>query len=103
MVVRNNGLVKGSLHTWYNRLVGLIMKMDRLERYGRATPNPEKVWWRWNFDAVAQRATFEACPPKLLENEVTYMQKMEPLMEELKLSEEREEWNPDPRSRNHYY
>lgn len=98
--VRNNAHVKGSFKTWYNRLVGLIMKVDHHERYEKQPPDPEKTWWSWSFDEIAQSICLEACPPKAMINEEAYMQSMKPLMEELKISIENEEWNPDPRTRN---
>ena len=101
--VRNGALVKGSLKTWYNRLVGLIMKEDHHERYEKTPPNPEKVWWEWSYDEMAQKVCFEARPSKPMVDEETYMLQMKPLLEELATSMENEAWNPDPRSRNMYY
>ena len=100
VIVRNSALVKGSFKTWYNRLVGLIMKIDHHERYEKIPSNLEQVWWAWSYDAVAQSICFEARPPRPLMGEEPYMQMMQPLMEDLKLSVENEEWNPDPRSWN---
>jgi len=98
--VRNGALVKGSFHTWYNRLVGLIMKVDHQERYMSTSCKPESVWWSWSFDNQAQRFCLEALPAKEMVDEETYMKQIQPLMEELMKSVENEEWNPDPRSRN---
>jgi len=98
--VRNNALVKGNFRTWFNRLIGLIMKIDHYERYDRCPANPEKVWWRWSYDDVAQSFCMEALPAKETVDEETYMQNMKPLLEQLRVSMENEEWNPDPRSRN---
>ena len=102
-IVRNAARVKGSLHAWYNRLVALIIKADHHERYDKAEPDPEKVWWQWSFDGSAQSICLEARPPKPIMDEEAYMQMIKPYMEELKVSVENEEWNPDPRSRYHYY
>jgi len=101
--VRNNARVKGSFRTWCNRLVGLMLKVDHQERYMVEPPNPEKVWWTWNFDAGAQVFSLEACPSKMMVDEETYMQQVLPLMQALTTSIEAEEWNPDPRSRIMYY
>ena len=99
--VRNQALVKGSFKTWYNRLIGLMMKVDHHERYNHNTvPRPESVWWQWTYDDVAQSFTLEALPPKPLMMEEVYMEQMQPLVEQLRVSVEGEEWNPDPRSRN---
>ena len=92
--VRNDALVKGSFKTWYNRLVGLIMKIDHHERYEKSPPNPEKIWWKWSFGEVAQTICLEAHPPKAVVDEETYLLSMKPLMEELMISIENEEWNP---------
>lgn len=101
--VRNAALVKGSLKTWYNRLVGLILKTDHHERYNKTPPNPEQIWWKWSYDDVAQSISLEALPPKPMVDEQTYMQQVVPLMEDLRVSIENEEWNPDPRARTMYY
>ena len=100
VIVRNSALVKGSFKTWYNRLVGLIMKVDHHERYDQIPSNLEKVWWEWSYDAVAQSASFEARPARPMMGEEPYMQLMRPLVEALKICVENEEWNPDPRSWN---
>ncbi|EME44944.1 hypothetical protein DOTSEDRAFT_127417 [Dothistroma septosporum NZE10] len=103
VILRNAALVKGSLKTWYNRLVALILKTDHHERYERSPPVPEKTWWAWRFDEVAQSIILDARPSKPIVDEESYMQQVLPLMEELKTSIENEEWNPDPRSRYMYY
>lgn len=104
--VRNGARVKGGFRTWYNRLIGLIMKVDHAERYERAdgAPNLEEVWWEWEFDEVGQRICLEAGPAReWVSDEGVYLEGMLPLMEGLRESVEREEWNPDPRSRMMYY
>jgi hypothetical protein len=98
--VRNAARVKGSFKTWYNRLVGLIMKIDHQERYMKTVPCLETTWWSWSYDEVAQSFTLEAQPAKALVDEESYLQGMMPLMEELRISVENEEWNPDPRAHN---
>lgn len=89
--VRNRALVKGGFRTWYNRLVGLMMKVDHFLRYDRIPSTPETVWWRWHYDELAQMITLEAQPPRPLMGEEPYMQMMMPLMIELKTSIESEE------------
>lgn len=103
IIVRNNARVKGSLKTWYNRLVGLIMKVDHRERYEKSPPNMEKTWWEWTFDDVAQSLSLEARQAKPIMEEEMYMRMILPIMEKLRISVENEEWNPDPRSRQMYY
>ncbi|KAK5108462.1 hypothetical protein LTR62_008280 [Meristemomyces frigidus] len=100
--VRNHARVKGSFKTWFNRLTGLMMKVDHQERYDRQPPNPEQTWWRWSFDDEAQSFCLEACPSKPMVHEQTYVEQMLPLMERWRDSVENEEWNPDPRSRVAY-
>jgi hypothetical protein len=89
--VRNRALVKGGFRTWYNRLIGLMMKVDHFQRYDRIPSNPERVWWKWSYDAIAQTINLEAQPPKPMMGEEPYMQMMRPLMEELKASVEMED------------
>lgn len=102
--VRNAALVKGSLRAWYNRLVGLIMKVDHHERYEVDPPRCEGTWWRWGFDEGGQRIVLEAREGKgEVVGEEEYLRGMVPLMEELRRSVEGEEWNLDPRARRHYY
>ncbi|EME84576.1 uncharacterized protein MYCFIDRAFT_207330 [Pseudocercospora fijiensis CIRAD86] len=96
--VRNVALVKGSFKTWYNRLIGLMLKIDHLERYDKIPANPEETWWTWSYDGVAQAFNLEAQPAKRIMDEEAYMQEILPLVEELRVSMENEEWNPDPRS-----
>lgn len=101
--VRNAARVKGTFKTWYNRLVGLIMKVDHQERYERSESNPENVWWKWDFDELGQRICLEAQPAKERVSEEAYLEMILPHMEALRLSIESEEYNPDPRSRMMYY
>lgn len=98
--VRNHAHVKGAFKTWYNRLVGLMLKTDHHERYDVHPANMEQTWWTWTFDDTSETFCLEACPSKPLVEEEVYMQQIKPLMEQLMLSIESEEWNPDPRSRN---
>lgn len=98
--VKNEAFVKGSFKTWYNRLVGLMLKVDHHERYNIFPPQPEKTWWTWSFDEAAQTFCLTAMPAKPLVDEAVYIESILPLVEELRISVENEEWNPDPRSRN---
>lgn len=97
--VRNDARVKGFFHTWYNRLVGLIMKVDHHGRYDQTPTRVETTWWKWEYDRDRQRICLEAQPPKPVMGEEAYMQMMLPLIEEMRISMEKEEWNPDPRTR----
>jgi len=98
--VRNGAYVKGAFKTWCNRLIGIIMKIDHYERYDANPPNPEQTWWVWKFDEEAETFCLDARSSKETVDEETYMQQIKPLVDQLMLSIESEEWNPDPRTRN---
>jgi hypothetical protein len=100
LFVRNQAYVKGAFKTWCNRLIGIIMKIDHYERYDAHPPNPEQTWWVWKFDEETETFCLDARPSKELVDEETYMQQIKPLVEQLMMSIESEEWNPDPRTRN---
>ncbi|CAK3999686.1 Hypothetical predicted protein [Lecanosticta acicola] len=103
VIVRNAALVKGSLKAWYNRLVGLMLKTDHQQRYEVCPPRLEETWWGWEFDEEGQRIVLQAREARGWVEEEEYMRQVLPLMEALRASVESEEWNPDPRARNHYY
>jgi hypothetical protein len=98
--VRNGAYVKGAFKTWCNRLIGIIMKIDHYERYDAKPSNLEQTWWVWKFDDEAETFCLDARPSKAVVDEETYMQQIKPLVDQLMLSIESEEWNPDPRTRN---
>ncbi|TKA41467.1 hypothetical protein B0A49_13292 [Cryomyces minteri] len=84
VVVRNNARVQGSFRTWYNRLVGLLLKVDHHERYECVPARPEKTWWKWEYDAEAQSFCLEALPAKEEGvEEALYMEMMRPLIDQL--------------------
>ena len=98
--VRNGANVKGHFRTWYNRLVGFILKEDHHRRYNCDPPIVEKVWWSWSYDDLAESFCLEAKPAKPIMKEEDYMEMMKPLVQELIKRMENEEWDPDPRARN---
>ncbi|WPH03198.1 Hypothetical protein R9X50_00607400 [Acrodontium crateriforme] len=98
--VQNAALVKGSFKAWYNRLVGLILKIDHAERYDRISPNLDYTWWNWHFDEQGQSFSLKACPSKSFIDEESYLSTVLPLLEALRESVDNEAWNPDPRTRN---
>jgi len=98
--VRNGARVKGSFKTWYNRLVGLMMKIDHAERYLGKEPCLGVSWWRWALSESAQSFSLRQLEPHALVAEETYMKQMAPLLEDLRRSIESEEVNLDPRSWN---
>jgi len=81
--VRNRANVKGYFKTWYNRLIGLVLKTDHQERYDRDPPVLEKVWWEWEFDDGKETFSFTAKEPKPAMAEEDYMMLVTPLVEEL--------------------
>ncbi|KAI9654535.1 MAG: hypothetical protein M1821_006625 [Bathelium mastoideum] len=98
--VRNGAFIKGHFRTWYNRLVGSIMKEDHHRRYNCMPSDLEKVWWGWSYDDPGDRFYLEAKPAKPIMGEQAYMEMMKPLVLELTERMENEEWDPDPRARN---
>lgn len=100
VIVRNAAYVKGAFKTWCNRLIGIIMKIDHHERYDARPPSLEQTWWVWKFDQEAETFCLDARPSKQMVDEETYMQQIKPLIDQLMISIESEEWNPDPRTRN---
>lgn len=98
VIVRNKASVKGSLKTWYNRLVGLILKMDHHQRFIAQPPELESTWWTWSFDERGQAIRLNAKPARPMVDEMTYVENILPLVDELRKNVENEEWNPDPRS-----
>ncbi|KAI5199048.1 hypothetical protein E4T38_07203 [Aureobasidium subglaciale] len=98
--VRNHARVKPHFHTWFNRFVGAMMRLDRVERFGRRDCKAEKTWWEWSFDGTKQAATLVKVPSKDAGLDVeAYDEHMAPMMEWLKRSMEVEEYDPDPMSR----
>ncbi|GAM91435.1 hypothetical protein ANO11243_094850 [Dothideomycetidae sp. 11243] len=96
-IVRNDALVKGTLLTWYNRFIKLLLDTDRKERVRGV---PELRWWAWEHCAEEQTVSLFARPPKNRHLDLRrYDEAMAPLYLELRLSIESEEEDPDPMSR----
>lgn len=108
--IRNGAHIKGYFKTWFNRLVGLILKEDHRWRYdvvpvpgaGRAHPSLPAHWWDWEFDDEEQSFELVAKEPMAIVKEEVYMETVKPFVEELMRNMEMEEEDPDPRSRNAY-
>jgi hypothetical protein len=96
--VRNGAHIKGFFKTWYNRLVGLILKEDHRFRYDWAG-GPPVHWWDWVYDAEKQMFELSAKEPRPVVEEQVYMEGVKPWIEELMREMEMEEDDPDPRSR----
>ncbi|GAB7342379.1 hypothetical protein MBLNU457_g0595t1 [Dothideomycetes sp. NU457] len=98
--IQNKSRVKGTLFTWYNRLVRLMLKTDHLERFEREEACPEKSWWTWNHCAVQQTVSFTVAQAKSQTlTLIDYQLLMAPVHEALRLNIESEEYDPDPMSR----
>lgn len=100
--VCNQARVERHSRTWYNRVVGSMMMVDHLERYVK-TPSQsrEKVCVGVGIMVTGRRLSVSRSRPR----QGARMRRriclhMAPFMEEWKVSEEHEEWNPDTRIRN---
>jgi hypothetical protein len=99
--IRNNANIKGFFKTWYNRLIGLVLKEDHKQRYDVVdAPNVESTWWTWSFCEEEQSFEMRAEETRVIMEEDEYMLMAKPLMEEWMRSVESEETDPDPRARN---
>lgn len=99
--VLNRANVKGFFKTWYNRLIGLVLKEDHFQRYDApGAPNMEKTWWIWSYDENARWFELLAQKPKPVMNEADYMEMVKPWVERLVADMEDEEEDTDPRARN---
>ncbi|KAF2191582.1 hypothetical protein K469DRAFT_558543 [Zopfia rhizophila CBS 207.26] len=98
---RNGANVKGFFKTWYNRLIGLVLKEDHYQRYDApSAPNVEDTWWDWGFDDSGEWFELQAREKRALLAEEEYLEGMRPMVERLMREMEREEVDPDPRARN---
>jgi len=98
--VQNKSRVKGTLFTWYNRLVRLMLKTDHSERFLKDEACPEKSWWTWDHCAANQTVSFTLAPvKKQVMTPIEYEELMAPIHEALIANIESEEYDPDPMSR----
>ena len=98
--IRNNALVKGTLHTWYNRFIKLVLKTDHQERYSKSPPCPETSWWNWEHSPSLQTVSLSNLPAKCADlTKEAYDLVIKPLQEKLLESMESEVEDPDPMSR----
>ncbi|KAF2714713.1 hypothetical protein K504DRAFT_344385, partial [Pleomassaria siparia CBS 279.74] len=94
----NGATVKGFFKTWYNRLIGLVLKEDHFQRYDApGAPNLEDTWWTWNYDENARWFDLLAHTPKPVMVEGEYMEMVKPLVQKLVRDMEEEEEDHDPR------
>jgi hypothetical protein len=99
--IRNGANIKGFFKTWFNRLVGLILKEDHHQRYDfPGAPHLPACWWDWSFDDAEQSFELVAREPMGVVEETAYMEIVKPWIEKLMSDMEQEEVDPDPRARN---
>ncbi|KAF2864729.1 hypothetical protein BDV95DRAFT_600288 [Massariosphaeria phaeospora] len=99
--IRNMAHVKGDFRTWYNRMIGLVLKEDHYQRYDAlGAPNVESTWWEWSYveEDVAFELVAQDAKPVIPEDQ--YMEFVKPKVERLVKDMELEEEDSDPRSRN---
>jgi hypothetical protein len=98
--VLNGANVKGVFKTWYNRLIGLVLKEDHFQRYDApGAPNLEDTWWTWSYDDEKKWFELVAQRPKEVMIEAEYMEMVKPLVQRLVTDMENEEEDNDPRVR----
>jgi hypothetical protein len=98
--VRNGANIKGYFKTWFNRLVGLILKEDHHQRYeSPGAPHLPAFWWGWRFDEGRQSFELVAREPMGVVEEQEYMEMVRPWVEQLIREMEIEEIDPDPAAR----
>ncbi|KAF2248101.1 hypothetical protein BU26DRAFT_389112, partial [Trematosphaeria pertusa] len=99
--VLNAAHVKGSFRTWYNRLIGLMLKEDHYQRYDAPNaPNVEATWWEWSYSEDEMSFQLVAREPKPIVSEEEYMNFAAPMVRRLMEDMALEEEDPDPRVRN---
>jgi hypothetical protein len=82
--VRNSAPVSGSFRTWYNRLIGLLLKEDHYQRYDAPdAPNVEATWWEWRYDYADNTFELIAQSPKPVLPEAEYIGYVAPLVRRL--------------------
>lgn len=102
--VLNGAVVKGFFKTWYNRIIGLMLKEDHYQRYDApGAPNLETTWWTWSYDDEKRWFELVAQAPKEVMVEADYMEMVKPLVQRLVADMENEEEDNDPRVRNGSY
>lgn len=101
--IRNGANIKGYFRTWFNRLVGLILKEDHHQRYDfPGAPHLPVRWWDWRFDEGEQSFELVARDPVGVVEEQEYMEMVKPWIEQLIRGMEDEQMNPDPRGRREW-
>ena len=90
--VRNSAPVSGSFRTWYNRLIGLMLKEDHFQRYDApGAPNVESTWWEWSYDYADNTFELGARPPKPVLPEAEYIEFVAPMVRRLMVDMETDE------------
>jgi hypothetical protein len=82
--IRNSANMKGFFRTWFNRLIGLVLKEDHFNRYDHSNaPQLPKFWWDWNFSIKEQSFELKAREPMKIIDEEEYMKLVAPLIDQL--------------------
>jgi hypothetical protein len=90
--IRNGANIKGFFRTWFNRLIGLILKEDHFNRYDHSDgPQLPRFWWDWNFNSEEQSFGLKAREPMDIIEEEEYMKIVAPLIEQLMMDMQMEE------------
>lgn len=90
----------GFFKTWFNRLVGLILKEDHHQRYDfPGAPHLPVNWWGWCFDEEEQSFELVATQPVGVMAEEEYLEMAKPYLDALMKDIMVEEMDPDPRAR----
>ncbi|KAF2106869.1 hypothetical protein BDV96DRAFT_506993 [Lophiotrema nucula] len=99
--IRNGANVKGFFKTWYNRLIGLLLKEDHFQRYDVAGgPHLEKTWWEWRYRDEDQSFEMRSREAKPVMAEEEYMEFVKPLVGRLMNEMAEEEMSPSSGNRN---
>lgn len=82
--VQNAAVYTSSFRTWYNQLIGHLLKEDHYQRYDApGAPHLENTWWDWQFNPSERSIEFVALPAKTIVPEPDYLEMVAPLIAKL--------------------
>ncbi|KAF2448112.1 hypothetical protein P171DRAFT_481205 [Karstenula rhodostoma CBS 690.94] len=83
-IVQNAAFTTQRFQSWYNQVIGLVLKEDHYQRYDAPdAPQIEATWWDWHFDAAEKSFEFIARPAKPVVPEPDYIEMVAPLVARL--------------------